>query len=606
MTRKFEISANLKILTYNNEKYIKSETLANGFTVWKCKNKVCKCEIKTNKLNTRIVTCNVDKHNHSVNNSVGNSTSVDLLTPRPAGTLMRSSISPILHSSDSNQRTLNETSNGNDAFPDDVSVGLRAENEALRSELIRLRAEWDAVVQHSIESDTKLLLLAERELSDASTQTDFEPVQLSSAPVTSPKHVCTQTDLVFCDQSVQTPSDCLGDKIDLVVRPNQETRVSRLLTDDEILKGIIELGSDDVLIIPPSVCLNIILSSNNVSDLLSDEYQNKQIIIAPISNAKIDQDTGYNTPGTHWSLVVVSISDRQFFHLDSVPNLNDVVARNFCRRLNDALNFSPFIFKTKKCKRQSDGFSCGSHVIENAKVQVKLLLTSNTLNTLPTVNNMVDSDYNLKNVDSGTSIPNLCVHNVNKTSTKVLLVGDSHVRDLARILQPLMPQCDVVGYCYPGAPMAYVLTKLATLTKLLKPSDYVFIVGGTNNTSNWHLSRVMNQITNLCSGNVRGPRIVLTEVPHILVQSVRKRREIVNCNNKLYHLASKLGISFLVFGHTLKRSHYVKNGQHLSFFGKRAICGVICDNLASWLRKTEKGGNLNCFLKRVSRKAGQT
>lgn len=605
MTRKFQITPNKNYLVYNSFKFYKSIKLGNGHTLWKCTFTGCKSELKTNSLDTRIVQNDIE-HNHtqSIRSSKLNSTPI---SSGCKSAVDRPSISPITRPVDANLPSSPPTT---PCLPPVVTTesarveALILENESLRRQLIQLRKEWEAVVQHSIDVDTKLLLLSERQFVDAATQSDLDvptvdtvaDIQTNSRAVetqtdtaNTTREVHVQTDLLLqevCSFSSNPKSNTLDVELCSGTSISDDVRVNRLLTDDEIMQGITHLNSDEVVVLPPAVCLNVRLS-DNVHGQVPPICNSKNIIVAPISNANVDLKYGFNTPGTHWSLVIVNRVKAEYYHLDSIPNLNDTVAREFCKKINTILNFSPFVYKAKKCTRQKDSFSCGQHLINNAILQVKRLLKENKI----------------YNIDDSTSSVNIIDTSDEKHThkPKVLLIGDSHARNLAGYLQPLMPHCEVIGYCYSGAPMLFVLQKLDSLIRSLQLTDSVVILGGSNNTSSSHLSKVLSKITSMFTSQTIKANIILTEVPHILVSSHKKRKEIVQCNNKLYYLSRKLRIPFVIFGLYLNRSHYTANGQHFNNLGKQVICKVLCEKLNYLLKSCKVNSNAN-FLDNVNHK----
>lgn len=595
MTRNFQINNNY--LIYKNFKFYKSIKLGNGQTLWKCKTNGCSSELKTNTLNTKIIHAK-DEHNHCyvVRKNNINSTPNSSHVSRNES---HSSISPINNSRDSKIIPVKNFDNDITSEPmlhhsglDDSSTdssdnerlieALRIENESLKRELTKLRREWDAAVQHSIDVDTKLLMLSERDTREAFTQTDI--TSMSSASLQTDNSVHTREISVQTTQQGLSPTSQLTQCINsnnehscLGKHPSPHkfdvSNVNRLLTDDDILQGTHHLSSKDVIVLTPAVCLSIRLSADgDVKDHVPPSIFGKRVIIAPISNAEPDHKAGLNTVGTHWSLVVVNLFKREYHHLDSIPHLNDSVARRFCKKLNAVLNIKPFLYRNKKCTHQQDSHSCGIHVIKNAESQVKLLRE-----TTHTDNNYCISQPNITKRKC-ISLSKDCTEL--NLKTRVMLIGDSHVRNLASYLQILMPKYQVFGYCYPGAPLPFVLEKLDKLIDPLRPTDYVIIVGGTNNTSASYLSKVVNGITGICNRQSR-PNVVLTEMPHILVNSINKRKEIVKCNNTLYYLAKALRLQFVVFGSHLDRSHYQMNGKHLNVYGKKVVCSLIGELLLS-------------------------
>lgn len=153
------------IILFNNYKYRESYSLKCGDIVWRCLGKNCKASIKTNSGKTGIFSCN-EKHNgpHPVTlraltpskqqiecRSLPNTPSVDIdlqSTPTPSSTPMsplKNNVSPHGQQPSSHDHTAASS-------PD-----LHADNILLRKELGRVRAERQILLDHSIESDQRLL-----------------------------------------------------------------------------------------------------------------------------------------------------------------------------------------------------------------------------------------------------------------------------------------------------------------------------------------------------------------------------------------------------------------------------------------------------------------
>lgn len=356
-----------------------------------------------------------------------------------------------------------------------------------------------------------------------------------------------------------------------------------LLTDDEVWAGLSGLRSNLVHVLTPSECLTIRLCPTETFNKTLFNLTDTKVILAPINNADPDLNTNLNTEGTHWSLIVIDLIGRKYLHMDSLPGLNYLPALDFAKNCNKILKLGRLVFRQKKCEKQNDGFSCGHHVIKNAKNQAELY-----------------SAKFLNNLDDNVSVPvspvscsvrvtakkcfkvndsnNVLSNKVSKQNrSNIFIIGDSHVRGIAGILQPFLPNYNVTANFYPGAPMEFILNMLCNMKNTIKTSDIVVLMGGTNVTSADHCSRLKGKLFNLI--NTFPCQIVLTEIPWLTRQTLAKRSEIEISNKMLLSLSVHTNTPFLLINHFLTGKHYVRSGQHLNHRGKVQVC----DGISKWL-----------------------
>lgn len=186
-------------IVYNRHKYRETYTVKSGDIVWKCLGRNCKASITTNSERTGIVS---SKDCHTGPHPV----TLRMLTPtsEPGINNSTSCNSPI-----NNSQTLHEAS-GTPVSPrsahltttsptlllrgceesDRSVIGIQAENDVLKEELSRLRSEMRVILDHSIESDQRLLQYTE----EVFPHPQHKP---STVPVTSesPIHSQTQSEL---------------------------------------------------------------------------------------------------------------------------------------------------------------------------------------------------------------------------------------------------------------------------------------------------------------------------------------------------------------------------------------------------------------------------
>lgn len=71
--------------------------------------------------------------------------------------------------------------------------------------------------------------------------------------------------------------------------------------------------------------------------------------------------------GSHWSLLVVGVSDRAAFHYDSLMEGNDHVAREVTARLQRLLGEKLRFFGLPNTPQQENSMDCGMHVCMTMK-----------------------------------------------------------------------------------------------------------------------------------------------------------------------------------------------------------------------------------------------
>lgn len=144
------------VILFDNYKYRESYPLKSGYIVWRCLGKTCNASIKTNSEKTTIYSTN-NKHTgqHPV--------TMRVLTPtqrKHSGSLSTSSANlpspstPAPQSSPSEDTTAHAQHQSDEQ---DTPSDLLAENNSLREQLARAREERQIVLNHSIESDQRLL-----------------------------------------------------------------------------------------------------------------------------------------------------------------------------------------------------------------------------------------------------------------------------------------------------------------------------------------------------------------------------------------------------------------------------------------------------------------
>lgn len=259
-------------------------------------------------------------------------------------------------------------------------------------------------MQLLIDQDTPPITLTSL---DQETQTDqVKPTfatsfcQTEAVPVRTDQ--TTQSDLSICNQTNQEV--CVSAHVSLIQSVNSSvnencennscvnssvncsldnsSKSRKMLTDAEVWNGLKRFSSDKVFVLPPTLGLVIqFCKSWEVHAILPEDLKEYKLIIVPVSNARpvvtssvtennLTKNEGFNNEGSHWSLVVVHVSQGLFVHLDSLSPLNQNPAYNVCKQLNFVLDFQTLKVENQPCVQQKDSVSCGHEVLKNAQVEV--------------------------------------------------------------------------------------------------------------------------------------------------------------------------------------------------------------------------------------------
>lgn len=125
------------------------------------------------------------------------------------------------------------------------------------------------------------------------------------------------------------------------------------------------------------------------------------------------------TNGLHWSLLLMNRDERCFYHYDSITNANKESAKEIAMNVN-----KDYTFKEITAIQQTDSFSCGIHLLVNAKQIVENLLNQpqqtdlfsnkRNLNKTPVLNNLLNNTGESKVNQHGLKIHNNIFFETNK------------------------------------------------------------------------------------------------------------------------------------------------------------------------------------------------
>lgn len=155
---------------------------------------------------------------------------------------------------------------------------------------------------------------------------------------------------------------------------------------------------------------------------------------------------------------------------------------------------------------------------------------------------------------------------------KLLILTDSHGRNMYKMLSHYA-EFDIEVIFKPGASLSGVTEDIVNLTKDFQSSDFVFVLGGTNDKyRNFPLKKVREIIKSTTHTNV-----VIGAVPYRYDKPLLNNN-IFEVNLKIFELIQKsrsMHACFLDVNSFLLEKHYTKHGLHLKGSGKFAIVAAL-------------------------------
>lgn len=265
-------------ILFNNHKYRESYSVKSGEIVWRCLGKICKASIRTNKEKNAIYfsnECHSGQHPVTMR-ALTPTTSNRATIPQPAGS------SPLTTTPEStpSRNSFTDTYLGEKQL-NDVHTDLHAENIALKKEIAELRQERRMILDHSIESDQRLLQYTEAVFLPPPSPTELSPAMhspISKATQTIQDSNSTNDCAVQCNL---TPNICDNQ----LCMTNREL-VESLKTTVEVLEAEIVFLKTEMTKLGPSLIeaedsfsswkiqsKQKLLSTNNKFSVLDSEQQ---------------------------------------------------------------------------------------------------------------------------------------------------------------------------------------------------------------------------------------------------------------------------------------------------------------------------------------------
>jgi hypothetical protein len=178
----------------------------------------------------------------------------------------------------------------------------------------------------------------------------------------------------------------------------------------------------------------------------------------------------------------------------------------------------------------------------------------------------------------------------NKRNHKVVIIGDSHSRGMAKEVQhQLNKNFEVIGYVNPGSGAEEIVNSAMSDIVNLSKSDVVVFCGGSNDVSKNKARVALKHISNFVKSN-SNTNIILLSAPH------RYDLMDLSCvNNEMKSFSRKLKKHVKTSKHTVvleinpNREFFTQHGMHLNGSGKEEVAKQIVAQFPTILGKEVEG-----------------
>lgn len=514
------------IILFNNNKYRESYAVKCGDLVWRCLGKSCKAYVRTNPEKTAIYSSNeVHSGQHPV--------TMRALTPslqRRCPLISTPVVNTDLPSlpcvstptSTPNQNQASQlielTQEASAASPSiscispPPSTDLQAENLTLKEELAKLRFERQAVLDHSIESDLRLLQY---------TETVFLPPPNLSISLTEPS-------LEQHNKNNNTPEESRSRQEESSVKEELERAVKKI---QELENKQVEFNR------PCETCIILREEINNmIGSLRSLEEE-----ILQLKNQISPQPP-------------VSISDslRATQPALKLQNKFEVLNEEGYHSAQEDEGFAKVKNKKKKTHKKSFNYSFNHRGVKR---------------TLKPNHDKVTQ----------VSIP----------FSKVTIIGDSHVRNLASLMMDQVREGPAIsGVCKPGAGLMSIMPT----TTPCRDHCYV-IMAGTNDVDAGRGKEVLKHLEDTVEVCKKWSRVLVLSLPtrYDLSPTSPVHNTVRLFNNHMAELCRRHENVKMLDISSIARHHHTAHGLHLRARGKRLMARLIVEKMALWtpLRSTQ-------------------
>jgi len=204
----------------------------------------------------------------------------------------------------------------------------------------------------------------------------------------------------------------------------------------------------------------------------------------------------------------------------------------------------------------------------------------------PRIPNYKASDKLVSSINSGNksvsgrnqSVDNLQDLSTNPTKNKLLLVSDSHGKNLYSLFEDeFSSKYEIFTLCRPGAKLNQCMHDIRYFTEGFTFDDYVVIIGGSNDIVPGVKSILSNEARHKISSLKSQTNVIFSTLPMRYDMQDRITNDIIHqCNHALYIDELLDDCTILPFN-SFKRNLFTFHGQHLNRKGKKVLCSRIVE-----------------------------
>lgn len=163
------------------------------------------------------------------------------------------------------------------------------------------------------------------------------------------------------------------------------------------------------------------------------------------------------------------------------------------------------------------------------------------------------------------------------TIPKIELLGDSHTRDLGRLIKQQNPNKETLVTVKPGATTKMLCERLNAYTAHLTPEDVLFIMSGTNDIKKRNREIISNYYENEREDIISQgghTNICMISIPN-RYDNEHYNGHINTYNAWLKNYCLQHQVMFLNVNEDLNKEDYTRDGLHLNENGKLKLATII-------------------------------
>lgn len=603
-------------VVFNNYKYRECYSVKSGEIVWRCLGKNCKASIRTDSKKTAIYTAN---ETHTGPHPVTMRAMTPKRLSRGKEDSRTSTPEPVVVSHATSARaTHNQAPNASPILQQELKAQctdpntpeLMAENNALKEQLAELRKDRQAILDHSIESDKRLLEY---------TETVFLPppsLKLLTNGLATQVVAPSETPTQFIEERIgPTTNDC-GVQCHLISNEGED-----LLIESKDKSTTDESGSLQITIEELQSRI-LLLEDKNLSlqkkyDILNEEAKNMISTIRGFEEDIKAKNTQIAELEEYLMKQQNKITNLRYSNKTEYANVLEYhrkypEEKNRClseRRLEEAhcrdREITMIKNKSKSHKALNKEFPLtiqSSHKHSNPSTNYISLHNSFGIleNINPEERDFQTVSYNRnpkvkqhKKYNKTTFTPKYSNKRTTLSTTakigskenipftQVSVIGDSHVRRIASLMtERISERTNITGICKPGAGLLSIAPSSTTTSD--PETNCLVLLAGTNDVSAGRENTIFQHFEETINRCTQTSRVMVCSLPtrHDLPPTSPIHGVVDRVNSYMEELCSRHeGVEWLDLG-CISRRYYTTHGLHLRASGKRLLAGLIVGRLS--------------------------